>query len=174
MTELPRQLLGYGVLPLWMAAGLADWWCHRRTAIATTSGVRESLFHLLLFAQMGVGVLAALLLQINALLLALLAALFVLHELTAWVELRFVVSRREVRPVEQMVHSFMELLPLAGLLLLAVVAATPADAGAAQWGLRWKDQPLPVAYVAAAIIAAVLLNLLPLLEELQRCLRARR
>lgn len=42
--------------------------------------------------------------------------LLVLHELTVHWDLHFSVPRREVGPFEQMVHSFMELLPLAPLL----------------------------------------------------------
>ncbi|TWO73250.1 hypothetical protein FN976_01145 [Caenimonas sedimenti] len=158
-------------MPLWVAAGLADWWCHRRTSIETTSGVRESAFHLALFAQMGVGVLAVLLLQVNAAILLLLGLLFVLHELTTWAELRFVVARREVRPIEQMIHSLMEILPLSALLLLVVVAGM--NASLPDWRLRLKDEPLPPAYLVGVVVAVVLLNVLPLLEEFRRCWRAR-
>lgn len=61
-----RLLLMYVVLPLWLAAGFADYLCHRASRIAETSGWKESLLHLLQFAELAVPVLAALFLEINA------------------------------------------------------------------------------------------------------------
>ena len=69
-----RLLLMGGVMPLWILAGLADWWCHRRTAIERTSGLRENLFHWLLFAEAGVALGAVAVLDVNAALLLLVAA----------------------------------------------------------------------------------------------------
>ena len=40
--DAARWLLMYGVMPLWIVAGLADWWCHRRTGIERTSGLRRA------------------------------------------------------------------------------------------------------------------------------------
>ncbi|WP_026432262.1 hypothetical protein [Paracidovorax oryzae] len=44
--QQPAALLPFGILmALWIAAGAADWWCHRRTRIeATTTGLAESAF----------------------------------------------------------------------------------------------------------------------------------
>ena len=36
-------ILMYFILPLWLAAGFADWLCHRATHIETTTGAKESL-----------------------------------------------------------------------------------------------------------------------------------
>jgi hypothetical protein len=49
----------------WLLAGVADWACHRRTGLERTTGVKESLLHLLMIAQVGLGVLAVLFLEIN-------------------------------------------------------------------------------------------------------------
>lgn len=166
-------LLMYVVLPLWVLAGLADWWCHRRTAIEATTGWRESASHLVLFLQMGLGAAIALLLQINLLALALLALIFVVHEASTWFELRWVHGKRELRAGEQMIHSFLEMLPLFALLALAALHSEAFGrwGEAAQWRLRWKDQPLPAGYLLVACLSAILLNLLPLLEEFSRCMR---
>jgi hypothetical protein len=172
--DLMRPLLMYGVLPLWMLAGVADWACHRRTCIESTGGLRESAFHWVMFSQMGVAALAVLFLELNAAVLLLAGALFLAHEVTTWMELRFVVGRREVSPIEQMIHSFMEILPLAGLfLLLGLYADRRNPAGASDWSLRLKDEPLPAAYLLAALAGAMLLNVLPLAEESWRCWRGR-
>src|ERR671911_1644060 len=58
-AEIAQLMLMYFVLPLWLAAGFADYLCHRASDIEHTSGAKESLLHLLLFAEMGVPVLAA-------------------------------------------------------------------------------------------------------------------
>jgi len=105
-------------------------------------------------------------------------AAFLAHEATTYVELRYTVPRREVRPGEQMVHSLMEILPLALLALLAVTGWEQVQAlfgaGAAEFGLRWKSQPWPVASLAGAALAVAAFNVLPMAEESLRCLRARR
>jgi hypothetical protein len=103
---------------------------------------------------------------------------FLAHEVTTYLELRYTVPRREVRPVEQMVHSFMELLPLVILALLAVMQWDQVlalfDAGAPDFGLRPKDVPWPLPYLVAAGVAVLAFNVLPMAEETVRCLRARR
>jgi hypothetical protein len=168
--DLAEGLLMYAVFPLWVAAGLADWACHRATAIERTSGLPENGFHFLLYAEMGVPMLAVAFLEINGTVLAAVAAGFLVHEATVWVELRYAVPRREVRPIEQMVHSFMELLPLVSLALLAVAAG----ARAADFSVRLKAEPWPAGYLLGALAATLLLNVLPLAEEGWRCLRVTR
>jgi hypothetical protein len=167
--QAAQGLLMYAVLPLWVLAGLVDWACHRRTRIEATSGRVENAFHWLLIGEMGVAVLAVALLEVTAAVLLLVAAAWLLHECTTWVELRYAVPRREVRPFEQMVHSFLELLPLVALGLLCVMRWDQVLAP--DFGLRWKEPAWPVAYLAAAGGAVVVFNLLPLAEESWRCWR---
>lgn len=178
MDAVAETLLRAVVVPLWIAAGLADWWCHRRTAIARTSGLRENLFHWVLLAQAGVALVAAALLEITAGVVLLALAAFLAHEATTYVELRYTVPRREVRPGEQMVHSFMEILPLVLVVLLAAIAWPQVralfGAGAADFGLRPKAQPWPAGWLLGAAVAVVAFNLLPMAEETLRCVRALR
>lgn len=173
--ELLRVTLIAVVMPLWMLAGLADWECHRRTHIQTTGGVVESNFHLLLYATVAVAGLAALTLEITTGLLVALLFLWLLHELATWLELRYVVRRRQIRPIEQMVHGFLEVLPLSGLLILAVLHHEQALAlfnwADADWSFRSKTEPVPFDVLAALVGATVLLNVVPLLEENLRCRR---
>lgn len=154
----------YAVVPLWIAAGLADWFCHRATLIEHTSGLPENRMHWLLFAEGAVALLAAALLEVNAGVLVLVAAAFIAHELTTYLELRYTVQLRPVRPLEQMIHSFMELLPLLLLALLAVMAVPG-------FGLQWKQQPWPADYLAAAATGVLVFNGIPLAEETWRCLQ---
>ncbi|MGV3573085.1 MAG: diguanylate cyclase [Ramlibacter sp.] len=174
-AEAARLILMYAVFPLWVAGGLADWACHRRTRIERTSGLPENIFHWGLFGQMGLAALAVGLLEVNAAILLLVFAAFLAHELTTYLELRYTVPRREVGPFEQMVHSFMELLPLVALALLATMAWDQALAlfgiGEPDFSLREKEQPWPRGYLLAALGAGVLFNALPMAEETVRCLR---
>jgi hypothetical protein len=173
-VEAARAILMYGVVPLWIAAGLADWFCHRSTDIARTSGLHENLLHWLLMAEGGLVLLSVALLEVNAGVLLITSAGFLAHELTTYLELRYTVEKREVRPVEQMVHSFMELLPLAILALLAVMqwdqVLALLNEGTPDFGLRPKAQPWPAGYLLGALAAVTFFNVLPMAEETWRCL----
>lgn len=74
-----QQFLLYFIVPLWLAAGFADWLCHRKTKIEKTTGAKETLIHLLMLGEMGVPVLAGLFLEINAAVLALMIGAFFVH-----------------------------------------------------------------------------------------------
>lgn len=177
IEDAAELLLMWGVIPLWIASGLADWWCHRRTAIEHTSGLPENAFHWLLMAEGGIALLAVSLLETSGGVLLLVFAAFLAHEVTTFAELRYTVPLRAVRPGEQMVHSFMELLPLVILALLAVMRWDQVqaffDGGEPDLSLRLKDSPWPATYLMGAGIAVLLLNALPLMEETLRCAHAR-
>jgi hypothetical protein len=101
-------ILMYFVLPVWLIAGFADWLCHRATHIESTTGAKESLIHLLMFVEVGIPLLAAMFLEINALIIAVMMIVFVLHEATAIWDVRYATTARTVTPIEQHVHSFLE------------------------------------------------------------------
>ena len=169
MQEPASLFLAYVAFPLWVAAGFADWICHLRTGIAQTSGLKENLLHLLMFGEIGLGIAAVVLLEINAAVLLLVLVVFVLHELTVYWDLNYSTLIRDVGPFEQMVHSFLEMLPLLSLALLMVVAA---GEGPADWSLRLKEDPLPGNYLAAGLLLVGVFNVLPLLQETYSCIRA--
>ena len=62
-SALTRQFLLYYIVPLWLSAGVSDWFCHRATHIEVTTGVKEGLCHLLMLAEVSVPVLTALFLR---------------------------------------------------------------------------------------------------------------
>jgi hypothetical protein len=159
------QVLGFGVLPAWLAAGGADWWCHRRTHIESSSGPRESSLHLLLFLEIMIPALLALWLEINALMLAIMAAGVVLHIFTSWWDTRFAQPRRHIGAVEQQVHSWLEMLPLFALVLLALLHA-PALTDP-RWTLEIRAEPVPVPW-RLAVLAGFAAGLGLILEELLR------
>jgi hypothetical protein len=116
------SLLVLVVLPLWIAAGLADYLCHRATSIETTSGAPESALHLIQFALVGIPITAALFLDINAGYFLLAIVFLILHHVVAAVDLVFANSRRRIAPREQMIHSFLEIFPLTALPVLASIS----------------------------------------------------
>lgn len=178
--DVAQNILMYFVLPLWLAAGFADYLCHRASHIESTSGPRESLLHLLQFSEMAVPILAAMLFEINALIFLVMIICFLLHQATALWDLYYAFGRRTITPVEQQVHSFLEMLPLMGLVMIAVLhwsqfaALFGFGAEPARFDLTLKSGPPSWIFVTAVLIAALLFELLPYLEELMRGLRANR
>ncbi len=178
--KIAMGVLMYFVMPLWLIAGFADYLCHRARRIEFSSGVKESAIHLLLFAEMGVPMLAALFLDVNAAVLTIMGAALLAHEATTLWDLAYAQRTRGIGWVEQHVHGFLEMIPLLGLSLMVVLhweqafAIVGAGPQAADWTLRLKYEPLPVAYVAIALGAALVIDILPFLEELWRGIRARR
>jgi len=177
-ADVTQNTLMYFVLPLWLAAGFADYLCHRRADIEHTSGWKESLLHLLQFGEMAIPVLAALFLEINALVIAVMIVCFVLHEATALWDVSYAVSTREVTPLEQHIHSFLEMLPLMAILM---VVALHWDQFIALFGLApgrfdiaLKSPPLNMTYVFTILALTLLFETLPYLEELWRGLRAKK
>jgi hypothetical protein len=164
----------YFVLPLWLVAGFADWLCHRASRIEQTTGVKEALIHLLMFAEIGVGLLAGIFLDVNAGVFLLLLGVFFAHEATALWDVAYARTARELTPIEQHVHSFLELVPLMVLLILVIVhwpqfeALFGAGSEAARFGIHLKQPPLPRLYVATLFGAIVCFEFLPYLEELWR------
>jgi hypothetical protein len=176
--DILRGMLMYFILPLWLAAGFADYLCHRAARIERTSGWKESALHLLQFAEMAVAVLAALFLEITSAVIVLMIVCLILHEVTAIWDVRYAEATREVTPTEQHIHSFLEMLPLMGLLLVVALhwAAFTGlfGIGTADFSLRWKQAQLPVAYIAIMLALTALFEVLPYLEEFARTLRHRR
>lgn len=171
-------LLMYFVVTVWLMAGFADWLCHRATNIETTAGAKESVIHLLLFAEVGGPFLAVLLLEVNALVIVFMIVMFFVHEATTLWDLSYAVNLREITPIEQHVHSYLEMMPLMGVLLVAArhwpqfLALFGFGDEAPRFDIALKAPPLPLAYIVSALVAALLFAVLPYMEELWRGLRA--
>lgn len=182
MSHLDPQmlLLLYFVLPVWLIAGFADWICHRATNIETTTGLKETWIHILMFVEMGLPLLSALFLEVNALVIGFMIAMFLCHEATALWDVSYAVTARKVSPVEQHVHSFLEMVPLMALLLVIsrhwsqFQALFGFGSEAAKYELMLRSDPLPSGYIAFVLSAIFLLEMLPYFEEYRRGKRARK
>ncbi len=173
-----RRYLMYFMLPLWFVPGLLDYLWHKRTKIETTSGTEESIIHALMMTEVGLPILAGLLLEINAGVLALMLAAFGIHSLTAIWDVAFAVKRRLVMPREQHTHSFLEMLPFCAVSFAVCLhweqflALFGQGDEPAEFLLRWKEEPLPKGYVVAILALIGVLIALPYGEELLRCWQA--
>lgn len=168
------------VAPLWLAVGIADWTCHRILHIERSAGLAESSLHLLMLGELGVGVVAALFLELNAASFVLIFAACLVHELTYWADLRLAEVRRGIPWPEQWVHGLQESLPwfaFALLLLLDLpqaLAAVGLGSEPARWVLEAKRTPVPGWYANGFLVAGAVLVLGPFVMEWLRAARHRR
>ena len=169
----------YFMFPLWIGAGFADWVLHRRTHIERTSGLKESLLHVAQMGEVGLPALMALLFQINALIILLMIIGYIIHEATALWDVRYASRSRYVSPLEQHVHSFLEVLPLiAGSLLIMLhwdqfLSLWGMGTNPARFTLILKGPPLPTEHFIGIFFSLLFLVVLPFLEEVWRCYRFR-
>lgn len=68
-----------------------------------------------MFIEVDIPLLAAMFLDVNALVIAIMIVTFFIHEATAMWDVRYATSARTVTPIEQHLHSFLEMIPLMGL-----------------------------------------------------------
>ena len=178
-TEILLQhFLMFIVVPVWLLAGVADYACHRSARIEETSGVFESLLHIFQFSQVGVPLLAALFLEINAGVLAIMFAGLVLHQATAIWDVRYANQTRHVPPVEQHLHGVLEISPAIATAVVCILHWSQFLAllgmGEASFALELKRPPLPTWYLAAVMAGVAVCGVLPYGEELIRTVRAAR
>ncbi|MGH6646628.1 diguanylate cyclase [Aquabacterium sp.] len=175
-----QHVLMYFLVPLWIAVGFADAMCHRRSDIEHTAGPKESVIHLLMFVEVGIPLLAALFLEINALVIGVMLVAFLVHEATALWDVSYAVSKRVVSPWEQHMHSFLEMIPLMAILLVSLMyqdqfaALFGLGSEAPSFSLRLKADPMPVPYLVILFTAIALFSALPYVTELWRGLKAHR
>lgn len=178
LDDITRRFLMNILMPVWLAAGLADWACHRATSIETTAGVQESLIHHMMLIEAATAVIAGMFLEITSPVLALTMGAALLHEATALWDLKYAVGRREVTYIEQHVHDYLVGVPLAAAAFVSVLhwPQTLALLGIGKhrpdWRIRWKQRPLPWRYISVMLGLQVALEWVPYVEELWRCLRA--
>lgn len=173
------HVLVWGLLPLWAASGLADWWCHRRLRIEHSAGWPESALHLAMLTELGIGVIFAALLQINAGVLAALLLLCLLHEATMVIDLVYAERLRRIPPLEQWVHGVQHAMPWAAWVALAVIHQGQALAilglglQPPDWHFAPRLDPLPrSAWLLIPGIGGILAS--AFIEEFARAIRAAR
>ncbi len=171
-------VLSYVILPLWVIAGFLDYLCHRRSHIERATGARESLIHWLMLLEVAVPLTLAVFFQINALLLVLMLVCLIAHEVTGYYDLKLAMATRKVTIFEHQVHSALEVLPFAAILVVMVLhwpqslALLGLGTQRADFSLVLKPTP-PLNELLPPAAAFLLLAILPYLEELWRGFRNR-
>lgn len=181
MTSGPATLiLLYFTLPVWYAAGFADWICHRKSKIELTSGVWESALHAVMFCEIGAGLLPGLFLEINSFVLIIMLLMFVLHQATAFLDVSYACPKRKVTPIEHQIHSFLEIIPLMAIASIVALhwgqflAIFGLGNEIARFDVVFKAPPLPVLYLSLTMAVIFIFHFLTYAEELFRCLAAAR
>lgn len=175
-----RRFLLTVTVPLWLGAGLADWYCHRHTRIEATAGTRESAIHALMMTEAGVPTVVGLFYEVNAGVLVTSLGALGAHEATAIWDVSYAEGRRRITPAEQHVHSLLEIVPLMATGFLLVLhwdqarALLGRGAEPADFTLRPKQWPLPRRSRLGVLGAIVVAGLVPYAEELWRCWRTGR
>jgi len=178
VSEIARAYLLYFILPLWIAAGICDWFCHRHARIEANAGPRESIIHLIMLGEAGTAILAGLFFEVNSLILLLMLAAWGLHEVTAMWDLVYANGHREVNAIEQRVHDYLGVVPLLALSFILIIhwpaflALFGLGEARADWSLRPRILDVSPIYFWG-LMAVMALNLLLYLEELVRGLRYR-
>jgi hypothetical protein len=104
-----------------------------------------------MFAEVGVPLLAAMFLEVNALIIAAMIVAYFIHEATALWDVSYATTARTVTPIGQHVHSFLEMIPLMAILCVVSIhwgqflALFGVGSERARFDLVWKSEPLPVA-----------------------------
>jgi hypothetical protein len=177
VDEVTRRYLLYFLLPVWIVAGLLDWYNHRRTKIEQTAGTHESLTHILAMSEVGLPIMMGLFLDVNAQVLLMMIAGFLAHEGTTYWDVAYAQGRREVTPAEQHVHSYLEGIPF---MVTSIMICLNWDQFLALFGrgkerprfeLRRTRRPLARGTVRGILAALGLGVALPYAEEFWRCYR---
>ena len=179
-ASLVRPYLLYFILPLWLLAGLSDYVLHKRTHIEDNSGTKESVLHALQLGEAGTPVILGLLFDINALIIAIMLVALVVHEATALWDVTYAHTRRYISPLEQHVHSFLEVLPIMAVSFVTVLywdqlqALLGMGSQTARFEFRPKADPISAPYLLSFFGSIAIFIGIPYGEELWRCLKAGR
>ncbi len=159
------QGLAYVAYLVWLSFGCVDFAIHRRTALPLTSGLRESALHGFQLLIAGAGVLLWAALDSSRAVVALLGCLAAIHAAAAYADTVVAVQRRAVTPMEQHVHSVLDIAPW-GFVGYTAWAAEPT------WRMTWGPQPF---WVWVALVLPTLPTvLLPWMAEFRAAWLARR
>lgn len=157
----------YCIYLIWLAAGFADFRCHRRTSLATTSGLAESSLHLL---QIGTALAALgvwLLLQPTWPMYVLLLVMTACHAAVSYLDTKSAYLKRHLSPAEQHLHSVLDIAPW-------ILLGGAISQGVEQGGWIRRAPPVRGLTWPLLIVPGVALCLLPAAHEFYRAVRARK
>lgn len=181
LRSIPTATLVYDIvlyvcLPLWLIMGFADYYCHRRSGIEKTAGVKESIYHAIMGVQIGIPIFLGLFFRINVMILLLMFVALVFHEWVAHHDVAYARQSRQISMFEIHVHSFLETLPFFTVALLICINWDAfVDLITLQWaghmGLHLREQGINSHYIMAYVALLLFIDIIPYIEELFRCWR---
>lgn len=171
--DTPTGLI-YGAYLVWLVAGLGDFVMHWRTDLRLTSGVAESAAHLAQLALLGTGIVLGLAFEVGPAMAVLLAVIVAMHACVGYLDSRIAFgTRRTLFPVEQHLHSILDMAPIIALGLLLALTWPAAVAGGTGWMPVLRTPALPFAVWCWVIAPAMVLCVVPALMEFRAAWRSR-
>jgi hypothetical protein len=164
--------LAYCGYLFWLAAGAGDFLRHRRTDLPHTSGVAESASHLVQLALLALAIIVGLAFEMGRAIALLLLVLVVVHAAVGYWDTQVAFNRRRVvAPLEQHIHSVLDMAPW--IALGWAIATTWPAAASDGWDVALRRPPLPVAVWLAMLLPATVLSVAPALLEFRAAWKAR-
>ncbi len=165
------------ILPLWGLSGLFDWWCHKKSDIEKTSGLKESLIHALMGAQIGIAFILGIFFELTVLTYLIMFVCLVMHEVVAHWDVRYSQPKRNITIWEMHAHNYLGTIPLYLFALISVlgwevVTKTLSLSWSDSFAFRFRDTPIGGAryYVIYGIFIS-LVCVFPYVSEVLRCWR---
>ncbi|HEY4368706.1 MAG TPA: hypothetical protein VGN07_15835 [Steroidobacteraceae bacterium] len=169
MAILLKDLMVWVFYPLWLIAGGIDYVCHRRSRIDHTSGSSEAWLHVGQFLTLAVFLWLVACITVTKASLLFMGIALAAHTALAFVDVSYTIGRRYISPLEQMVHGFMDVLPLVAFALLVILNLShpvPDDALQPAWHMVTTSKGI-LLFGSYLVLAGA-----PVLEELLRTRRA--
>lgn len=157
---------------VWLLAGLCDFICHWRTDLRHTSGIAESATHLIQTGLLGMAVILGLIFEVGRSSALLILALVVAHAVVGYLDTRIAFRRRRiVSPVEQHLHSVLDMAPIIAFAWMVISSWSAIANG--EWRLEPRQPAVPIAVWFAVLVPAALLSVGPAVIEFRSAWCAR-
>lgn len=164
-------MLAYLGYLAWLCAGLFDFLCHKRTDLPHTSGVVESSLHWVQLALIGAGIVLVMVFDTGKAVVVIALALVATHAVVGYLDTRSAFGRRTLLPIEQHIHSVLDMAPIIAWVWLAATA-WPEMAGS-DWALARRRPALDLSLWIAVLLPALLLCCVPAALEFRAAWAAR-
>jgi hypothetical protein len=170
LRALLISFLVWILYPAWLLAGAADYFCHRSSDIAHTSGRTESGLHVVQFLCIAAILILAVAFPVSGLTWAGMLLAATAHSVASYIDVAYSYQRRHVTAFEQQVHGYLDVIPWIAVALIgalgwdSIVAAAPAE-------LLSGDRSVSLGGRVVLTIFALFAGI-PVLEEFIRTARA--
>jgi hypothetical protein len=172
---LVLNMILFLIMPLWGLSGLLDWWCHRKSEIEKTSGIKESFLHSLMGAQIGIPIFLGIFFELTVLTYLIMFVFLILHEVVAHYDVRFAEPKRKISIWEMHAHNYLATIPLYIFALVSVLGwGTVKNTLSLSWGesFYFKVRDVPIGGDKYYILYGIFMSIVcvfPYVIELFTC-----